>query len=100
MRRCYCWRSRSVVCSMELDRKGRKSVVPRWIFWPVIIIVLVTYVLPGLFAAYRAWVQVRSLELDVGRVDIRAGDTVRVRAVSWARTRVRFDLQLVQGGKS
>jgi hypothetical protein len=78
----------------------RKSAVPRWVLWPVVIIALVTYVLPGLFSSYRAWVQVRSLELDVGGADIRAGDTIRVRAVSWARTRVRFDLQLVQGAKS
>ncbi len=81
-------------------RQARKSVIPRWILWPSIIIVLVTYVAPGLFSAYRALVQVRSLDLDVPRAQVRIGDTVRVRAVSWARTRVRFDLQLIQGAKS
>ena len=66
----------------------------------MVIVVLVTYVVPGLFSSYRAWVQVRSLELNVPRGEVRAGDTIRVRAVSWARTRVRFDLQLVQGTRS
>ena len=85
---------------MITARQAPKSAVPRWILWPTVIVVLVTYVVPGLFSAYRAWVQVRSLELKVPRSEIRHGDTIRVRAVSWARTRVRFDLQLVQGARS
>ena len=85
---------------MVRARQAQKSAIPRWILWPLVIIVLVTYVLPGLFSAYRAWVQVRILELDVPRSEVRYGDTVRVHAVSWARTRVRFDLQLVQGARS
>ena len=86
--------------SSGLDRLDRKSIVPRWIVWLLVSIVLVTYVVPGLFSAYRAWVQVRSLELVVPRSEVRLGDTIRVRAVSWARTRVRFDLQLVQDARS
>jgi len=81
---------------MGRARQVQVPAIPRWIFWPSVIVVLVTYVVPGIFSAYRAWVQVRSLELSVPRVEIHSGDTVRVRAVSWARTRVRFDLQLVQ----
>lgn len=89
-----------MVCSMGNARWGQKSAVPGWILWPSVVFVLVTYVAPGLFSAYRAWVQVRSLELNAPRSEIRSGDTVRVRAVSWARTRVRFDLQLVQGERA
>jgi hypothetical protein len=85
---------------MGIARQWQKSGVPTWVLWPSVIFVLVTYVVPGLFSAYRAWVQVRSLELIVPCKEIRAGDTVRVRAVSWARTRVHFDLQLVQGTRS
>jgi hypothetical protein len=77
-----------------------KSGVPTWILWPSVILVVVTYVIPGLFSTYRAWVQVHSLDLIVARPEIRTGDTVRVRSVSWARTRVHVDLQLVQGARS
>ena len=89
-----------MVWLMGSVREEQKSAVPKWILWPSVIFVVVTYVLPGLFSAYRAWVQVRSLELKVQRSEIQSGDTVRVRAVSWARTRVRFDLQLVQGART
>lgn len=58
------------------------------------------YAVPGLFSAYRAWVQVRSLELIAPRGAIGSGDTIRVRAVSWARTYVYVDLLLVQGSRS
>ena len=60
-------------------------------------VILVTYVLPGLFASYRAWVQIRSLDLIVPRKELRIGDTIRVNTVSWARTWVDVDLVLVQG---
>jgi hypothetical protein len=42
-------------------------------------------------------VQVRSLDLVVPAKEISAGDTLRVHAVSWARTWVDVDLILVQG---
>ena len=84
---------------MRRARQPHPSGIPSWIFWPSIILAVVTYVIPGLFSAYRAWVQVRSLELIVARRDIHAGDTVRVHAVSWARTRVHVDLQLLQGSR-
>jgi hypothetical protein len=74
--------------------------VPGWIRWPLITFVLVTYLLPGLFSSYRAWVQVHSLDLIVPSGDLRAGDTIQVRAVSWARTEVYVDLFLVQGRRA
>ena len=85
---------------MASARQPHKSGIPTWVLWPSLVFVLVTYVAPGLFSAYRAWVQVRSLELTLPGNAIRPGDTVRVRAVSWGRTRVHFDLQLLQGDRS
>jgi hypothetical protein len=81
-------------------RQGHEPAVVRWIRWPLIFLVLVTYVVPGLFSSYRAWVQVRSLELVVPRTELRSGDTIRVRTVSWARTWVDVHLLLVQGGRA
>ena len=77
-----------------------ESAIVWWVRWPSIFLVLVVYVLPGLFSSYRAWVQVRSLELIVPSRVIRSGDTIRVRAVSWARTWVYVDLLLVQGDRA
>ena len=76
------------------DRSGR------WVRWLVIAVVLATYVLPGLFSSYRAWVQIRSLDLIVPREELRYGDTVRVNTVSWARTWVDVDLVLIQGARA
>ena len=85
---------------MRAARQWHKSLLPGWLRWPSIILVLVIYVIPGLFSSYRAWVQIRSLELVVPGVEIRSGDTVRVRTVSWARTHVDVDLLLVQGASA
>ena len=62
--------------------------------------VLVLYVIPGLFSSYRAWVQIHSLDLAVAGREIRPGDTIRVNAVSWARTWVYVDLFLIQGTRT
>ncbi|MFL5487327.1 MAG: hypothetical protein ACJ8AJ_02480 [Gemmatimonadaceae bacterium] len=78
-------------------RQRQEPVVPRWIFWPSIFLVLLMYGLPGLFSSYRAWVQVHSLALTVPRREIGSGDTIRVNTVSWARTWVDVDVVLLQG---
>jgi hypothetical protein len=85
---------------MGATRQRQDPVVPRWILWPSIFLILLTYVLPGLFSSYRAWVQVHSLELIVPSSEIRGGDTIRVNTVSWARTWVDVDLVLVQGARA
>ena len=74
--------------------------IPRWVFWPTILLSLVMYGVPGLFSSYRAWVQVRSLELVAPGGQIRSGDSIRVRTVSWARTYVDVDLLLLQGSRA
>ena len=85
---------------MEVDRKPPNLHALRWIRWLIIVVVLATYVVPGLFSSYRAWVQVRSLELIVPSRELRIGDTIRVNTVSWARTWVDVNLLLVQGTRA
>ena len=84
---------------MRVNGQSKEATFGRWIRWLVIGVVLVTYVLPGLFSSYRAWVQIRSLDLIVPRRDLRVGDTIRVKTVSWARTWVDVDLVLTQGNR-
>ncbi|MEA2705926.1 MAG: hypothetical protein QOH22_714 [Gemmatimonadaceae bacterium] len=76
--------------------RWHEPAIAGWIRW-LTIFLLVMYVVPGLFSAYRAWVQIRSLDLIVPGRNLASGDTIRVRAVSWARTYVYVDLMLVQG---
>ena len=84
---------------MRAVRPWDESSIPKWIRWPLIAVVMVTYVVPGLFSSYRAWVQVKSLDLFTPGAVLRAGDTIRVKATSWARTHVEVDLLLVQGAR-
>jgi hypothetical protein len=74
--------------------------LPKRIRWPLTVFVLVTYLLPSLFSSYRAWVQVKSLDLVVPRSVLQTGDTIHVHAVSWARTWVTVDLLLIQGSRT
>ena len=85
---------------MHVGRHSEEASLGRWLRWALIIVVLVTYVLPGLFSSYRAWVQIRSLDLIVPRRELRVGDTIRVNTVSWARTWVDVDLVLIQADRT
>jgi hypothetical protein len=85
---------------MQFAWQPRLSRTERTIRWLVIGFVLVTYLLPSLFSAYRAWVQIHSLDLIVARPDVKVGDTIRVNTVSWARTWVYVDLLLIQGDRA
>jgi hypothetical protein len=73
--------------------------VLRWVR-RICIVVFVLYAVPGLFSAYRAWMQVKSLDVVVARTDLHRGDTLRVYTVSWARTYVTTRLLLVQGSRT
>lgn len=66
---------------MGVVHRWEEPLVPRWIRRSVIAVVLVTYVIPGLFSSYRAWVQVHSLDLRVPRREIRRGGGV-IRSIS------------------
>ena len=85
---------------MTAATRFHDSSLPKWIRWSLIALVLLTYVVPGLFSSYRAWVQVKSLELIVPSANLQSGDTIHVRAVSWARTWVTVDLLLIQGSRT
>jgi hypothetical protein len=85
---------------MRTARQSREPAVVRWIRWALVFLVLATYVVPGSFSSYRAWVQVRSLDLVVPNKTLGTGDTIRVRTVSWARTWVDVDLLVIQGNRA
>jgi hypothetical protein len=51
-------------------------------------------------SAYRAWVQVRSLDLRVSGPMLHVGSAVDAHVVSWARTFVSVRLELVQDGRA
>jgi hypothetical protein len=50
-------------------------------------------------SAYRAWVQIRSLDLRVSRAVLGPGTAVDAQVVSWARTWVSVRVELVQDGR-
>jgi len=57
----------------------------------------------SVFAAisgYRAYFQVRSLELNLAERVLRSGTSIEVKAESYARTSVDVRLELIQGAKS
>lgn len=62
----------------------------------VILIVTLLFVTTGAWSAYRAWFQVRALELRVMSPDLRAGLPVVVQVVTSGRTPVDVRLELVQ----
>jgi hypothetical protein len=77
----------------RVAREEPQLVVLRWLT----VVVCSAFALFGGFAGYRAWVQVRSVELRPTTRVLAAGSTVTVDAVSWAGTDVTVRLLLVQG---
>ena len=63
----------------------------------VVIIVALLHVAIGAWSAYRAWVQVRRLELKVVSPDLSAGMPSFVHVVTSGRTPVDVRLELIQG---
>jgi hypothetical protein len=64
------------------------------------LVLLSAYVVILLIAGYRAYYQVRKLEL--GSVDsvLRSGSTIKTAVVSYARTPIEMRLELIQGAHS
>ena len=87
------------VPSRRFTHRWDEPAITGWVRW-LCLILFAIYVVPGLFSAYRAWVQIRSLDLIVPRKELHSGDVIRVRTVSWARTYVYVDLFLVQGSRA
>ena len=58
------------------------------------------FLIIGMVSAYRAWVQVRQLELKTSETTLRNGSTVETEVVSSGRTTVDVRLELIQGTHS
>ena len=82
--------------TMPLPRESRVLVVVRWLST----VVLALYAIFGLISAYRAWVQVKSLDLRTSGQELQRGSSITVLAVSWARTTVTVRVELIQDGRS
>ena len=70
------------------------------VVYRVILIGALINVTVGVWAAYRAWVQVRRLDLAVVSTNLRPGVTSVVRVVTSGRTPIDVRLELVQGTHS
>jgi hypothetical protein len=66
----------------------------------VVIIVALLHVAIGAWTAYRSWVQVRKLELQVVSPNLRPGMPSVVHVVTSGRTIVDVRLELIQGSHS
>jgi hypothetical protein len=66
----------------------------------VIIIVALLFATIGGWSAYRAWVQVRTLDVQVMSANLRPGVPALVRVVTSGRTPVDVRLELIQGAHS
>jgi hypothetical protein len=63
----------------------------------VVVIVALLHVAIGAWSSYRAWVQVRALDLQVMSPTLRPGIPAFVQAVTSGRTPIDVRLELVQG---
>jgi hypothetical protein len=63
----------------------------------IVIIVTLLYAAVGAWSAYRAWVQVRALDLEVMSPTLRPGLPAVVHVVTSGRTPVDARLELIQG---
>lgn len=79
------------------DSIAIKSARPLVFLKRVCFVLLSVYMVIGLIAAYRAYYQVRSLELQSGNSILRPGSSIQTTLVSYARTTVDVRLELIQG---
>jgi hypothetical protein len=64
------------------------------------LLVVGAYLVIGTMAAYRAWFQVKSLDLQSTDLILRSGSAIQTTVVSYARTQVEVRLELIQGTHS
>jgi hypothetical protein len=62
--------------------------------------VVLALLLIGASSAYRAYIQVRSLELTLNEPLLHPGSTIRIDALGSGRTHVTVQLELIQGAHS
>jgi hypothetical protein len=82
--------------TMPLPRESRVMMALNW----ASTVVLVLFAIFGLISAYRAWMQVKSLDLRTSGHELHPGSSITVHAVSWARTTVTVRVELIQDGRS
>jgi hypothetical protein len=70
------------------------------VLFRVVLIVVLLYAAVGAWGAYRAWVQVRQLDMKVVSPDLRPGMPAVVQVITSGRTFVDVRLELVQGSYS
>jgi hypothetical protein len=80
----------------RFEREEPQFIALRWLT----IATLILFLVPGIFAGYRAWVQVRSLEMHVSSPVLASGSVVTVEAGSWARTHVTMRLMMLQDSRA
>ena len=78
-------------------RRGWRSSRLLRVVQRVVVIIVLLYAAVGAWSGYRAWVQVRSLELRVVSDDVRPGIPALVEVVTSGVTVVDVKLELVQG---
>jgi hypothetical protein len=77
----------------EPIKRLRILVLIKWVCLPL----LVVYLCLGMIAAYRAWYQVRSLELYSSDSILQDGSRVSTTLISYARTTIDVRIEMVQG---
>ena len=82
------------------DELERRESTPMVFLRKATIIFVGAFLVLGLVSAYRAWLQVRHLELKTSETVLRNGSTVETEVVSSGRNRVDVHLELIQGTHS
>ncbi|MDQ2855615.1 MAG: hypothetical protein M3R68_04745 [Acidobacteriota bacterium] len=67
------------------------------LLWRAFLLVAGLYCVTALISGYRAWFQVKSLELQAAESILHTGAAVKTRVVTYARTTVEVRLELIQG---
>lgn len=79
------------------DIVSRKKARARTLLKGTLVVLLVAYLSIGLMAAYRAWFQVKSLDLKTDGSILKPGSVIQTTLVSYARTTVDVRVELIQG---
>lgn len=80
----------------SLSEESRTLVILKKAIWAFVAVISVFAVMSG----YRAYYQVRSLDLRPAERVLRSGTSIEVIAESYARTPVDVSLELIQGAKT
>ncbi len=79
---------------------SRKKSRARTLLKGTLAVLLVAYLSIGLMAPYRAWFQVKSLDLKTDSSILKPGSTIQTTLVSYARTTIDVRVELIQGAQA